>query len=193
MTKIILDIVLIILFVAIAVLQVYVIRKIKDLKKQYKSFTKAEHDFMKSIDKARQSLMLVNSQATDVLPELKLCIDKSEGLMQDFSFIIARANRKINQLQDVTSEVNKPTNMQTDNNTLERNSLADSNINQLNQITEQANITNEKQGAIEEPADPIMARLARQENYEPQMFESKTKSSLTKQEELIEKALKEIL
>jgi len=192
MTKIILDILLIILFMAIAILQIYVIRKIKDLKNQYKLFTRAEQDFSLSIEKARQSLMLVNSQATDVLPELKLCIDKSENLMQDFSFIIARANRKINQLEDITSEI-KDSKKIINNNALGKNSLADVNINAVGQLNDVGELTNEQQKILEDSEDPIMVRLAKQEKYESEMLENKQKSNLTKQEELIEKALKEIL
>tara|TARA_Y100001960_G_scaffold170199_1_gene178517 strand:- start:4220 stop:4801 length:582 start_codon:yes stop_codon:yes gene_type:complete len=193
MAKIILDIFLILLFIGLAALQVYVLFRVKELKEYYVGFMKSQDDFMRSIEKARQSLMIVNSQATDILPELKKHIEESDTLMQDFSFVLARANKKIETLQDL-SALSSP----------EENTA---NVQQEVPVAPQAPVTpvnNYAQSTYQEPAaenadyDPVLARLEqieKQEQAEKQDvdFLKSDNKRHQQQQELIEKALKEIL
>ena len=193
MAKIILDIFLILLFIGLAALQVYVLFRVKELKEYYVGFMKSQDDFMRSIEKARQSLMIVNSQATDILPELKKHIEESDTLMQDFSFVLARANKKIETLQDL-SALSSP----------EENTA---NVQQEVPVAPQAPVTpvnHYAQSTYQEPAaenadyDPVLARLEqieKQEQAEKQDvdFLKSDNKRHQQQQELIEKALKEIL
>jgi DNA repair exonuclease SbcCD ATPase subunit len=193
MAKIILDIFLILLFIGLAALQVYVLFRVKELKEYYVGFMKSQDDFMRSIEKARQSLMIVNSQATDILPELKKHIEESDTLMQDFSFVLARANKKIETLQDLSA--------------LSSSAESTANVQQEVPVAPQAPVTpvnNYAQSTYQEPAaenadyDPVLARLEqieKQEQAEKQDldFLKSDNKRHQQQQELIEKALKEIL
>lgn len=193
MAKIILDIFLILLFIGLAALQVYVLFRVKELKEYYVGFMKSQDDFMRSIEKARQSLMIVNSQATDILPELKKHIEESDTLMQDFSFVLARANKKIETLQDLSALSSSEENT--------------ANVQQEVPVAPQAPVTpvnNYAQLTYQEPAaenadyDPVLARLEqieKQEQAEKQDvdFLKSDNKRHQQQQELIEKALKEIL
>ena len=193
MAKIILDIFLILLFIGLAALQVYVLFRVKELKEYYVGFMKSQDDFMRSIEKARQSLMIVNSQATDILPELKKHIEESDTLMQDFSFVLARANKKIETLQDLSALSSSEENT--------------ANVQQEVPVAPQAPVTpvnNYAQSTYQEPAaenadyDPVLARLEqieKQEQAEKQDvdFLKSDNKRHQQQQELIEKALKEIL
>ncbi|PPR08574.1 MAG: hypothetical protein CFH44_00920 [Proteobacteria bacterium] len=193
MAKIILDIFLILLFIGLAALQVYVLFRVKELKEYYVGFMKSQDDFMRSIEKARQSLMIVNSQATDILPELKKHIEESDTLMQDFSFVLARANKKIETLQDLSAL------------SLSKENTA--NVQQELPVAAQTPVTpvnNYAQSTYQDPAaenadyDPLLARLEqieKQEQAEKQDidFLKSDNKRHQQQQELIEKALKEIL
>ena len=193
MAKIILDIFLILLFIGLAALQVYVLFRVKELKEYYVGFMKSQDDFMRSIEKARQSLMIVNSQATDILPELKKHIEESDTLMQDFSFVLARANKKIETLQDLSALSSSEENT--------------ANVQQEVPVAPQAPVTpvnNYAQSTYQEPEaenadyDPVLARLEqieKQEQAEKQDvdFLKSDNKRHQQQQELIEKALKEIL
>lgn len=193
MAKIILDIFLILLFIGLAALQVYVLFRVKELKEYYVGFMKSQDDFMRSIEKARQSLMIVNSQATDILPELKKHIEESDTLMQDFSFVLARANKKIETLQDLSA--------------LSSSEESTANVQQEVPVAPQAPVTpvnNYAQSTYQGPAaenadyDPVLARLEqieKQEQAEKQDvdFLKSDNKRHQQQQELIEKALKEIL
>lgn len=193
MAKIILDIFLILFFIAVGCLQVYVIYRIKDLKANYTAFMSSQKDFIRAIEKAKQSLMLVNSQATDVLPELKKSIEESDNLMQDFSFVLARANKKIDVLQDLSS-ISK----------IEAESIKEP-TKPVTPISnyKMAPTPSVKSSIQSNETDPVLARLEqleRQEQLEQASVNNsnedflKTDQNRSKhQQELIEKALKEIL
>lgn len=189
MAKIILDIFLILFFIAVGCLQVYVIYRVKELKSSYNDFMGSQKDFVRAIEKARQSLMLVNSQATDVLPELKKCIEESDNLMQDFSFVLARANKKIDVLQDLSSVANE-----------ERYEIKDSDVS-MSPISSYKMAPTPSVEAATSEQDPILARLEKLEEQERLEQANNSKDDFLKtdnkkiqqQQDLIEKALKEIL
>lgn len=194
MAKILLDILLILLFIAVGGLQVYVIYRIKDLKSTYTEFMNSQNEFIKYIEKARQSLMLVNSQAVDVLPELRKNIEESETLMQDFSFVLARANKKIEVLQDMSSLTPRE---------IVQSQEAEKQAEEVVQKVETPmsvyqNVSNieadNSQGEFSD--DPILSRLEQLEQTEKQEDTDFLKSGNKRaqyQQDLIEKALKEIL
>lgn len=194
MAKILLDILLILLFIAVGGLQVYVIYRIKDLKSTYTEFMNSQNEFIKYIEKARQSLMLVNSQAVDVLPELRKNIEESETLMQDFSFVLARANKKIEVLQDMSSLTPRE---------IVQSQEAEKKAEEFVQKVETPmsvyqNVNNieadNSQGEFSD--DPILSRLEQLEQTEKQEDTDFLKSGNKRaqyQQDLIEKALKEIL
>lgn len=194
MAKILLDILLILLFIAVGGLQVYVIYRIKDLKSTYTEFMNSQNEFIKYIEKARQSLMLVNSQVVDVLPELRKNIEESETLMQDFSFVLARANKKIEVLQDMSSLTPRE---------IVQSQEAEKKAEEFVQKVETPmsvyqNVNNieadNSQGEFSD--DPILSRLEQLEQTEKQEDTDFLKSGNKRaqyQQDLIEKALKEIL
>tara|TARA_Y100001960_G_scaffold333703_1_gene440406 strand:+ start:3209 stop:3787 length:579 start_codon:yes stop_codon:yes gene_type:complete len=192
MAKIILDILLILFFIAVGCLQVYVIFRIKELKESYNGFMNSQQEFVRAIEKARQSLMIVNSQATDVLPELKKCIKESDNLMQDFSFVLARANKKIDVLQDLSSI-----------STEEKQAVKEpaEPVTPISNYKMAPMPTVQETPAVREEVDPVLARLEKLEEQErlEQAANSnedflKTDNKRTQQQQdLIEKALKEIL
>ncbi|HAG53303.1 MAG TPA: hypothetical protein DCL21_05915 [Alphaproteobacteria bacterium] len=189
MAKIILDIFLILFFIAVAGLQVYVILRIRDLKNSYDGFVKAQQEFVQFIEKARQSLMLVNSQATDVIPELKKHIEESDALMQDFSFVLARANKKIEVLQSL-SKAEQSVDQEFTQQVAPVNNYSVNN-NYTTNAFEQS-----KEDSLDN--DPILARLEQLEQQEQNeksgedFLKSDNKRAM-QQQELIEKALREIL
>lgn len=197
MAKILLDIFLILLFIAVGTLQVYVIYRIKDLKESYNDFMNSQKEFVKFIEKARQSLMLVNSQATDILPELKKHIDDSETLMQDFSFVLARANKKIDVLQEISSLSDAEKTSQKVNSDVpaaDINRVPVSPMYNYQSTTKNQEIKNE---SSEFAYDPVLARLEQLEKEDSKKEDVDYLKSDNKraqqQQELIEKALKEIL
>lgn len=197
MAKILLDIFLILLFIAVGTLQVYVIYRIKDLKESYNDFMNSQKEFVKFIEKARQSLMLVNSQATDILPELKKHIDDSETLMQDFSFVLARANKKIDVLQEISSLSDAEKTSQKVNSDVpadDMNRVPVSPMYNYQSTTKNQEIKNE---SSEFAHDPVLARLEQLEKEDAKKEDVDYLKSDNKraqqQQELIEKALKEIL
>jgi hypothetical protein len=152
----------------------------------------SQQEFVRAIEKARQSLMIVNSQATDVLPELKKCIEESDNLMQDFSFVLARANKKIDVLQDLSSI------------SMEEKQAVKEPAEPVTPISNYKMAptpsVQETQAAREE-VDPVLARLEKLEEQErleqaassnEDFLKSDTKRT-QQQQDLIEKALKEIL
>lgn len=191
MAKIILDIFLILFFIAVSCLQVYVIYRIKELKASYNEFMESQKEFVRAIDKAKHSLMLVNSQAIDVLPELKKCIEESDSLMQDFSFVLARANKKIDVLQDL-SNISKEEAAAVKQPEKPVTPISNYKMAPMPSIQENMQPVNE--------TDPVLARLEaleRQEQLEQAQNNSedflKTDNKRAQhQQDLIEKALKEI-
>jgi len=188
MFKIILDIFLILFFVAVAGLQVYVILRIRDLKNSYDGFVKSQNDFVQFIEKARQSLMLVNSQATDVIPELKKHIEESDNLMQDFSFVLARANKKIEVLQSLSKASS-----QQEPQFIEEPAQP---VSQFNNYASSALPEESNENSLEN--DPVLARLEQLELQEQNEksgddFLKTDNKRAMQQQELIEKALREIL
>lgn len=200
MTKIILDIFLIIFFIAVSALQVYVIFRIKELKQNYGKFMASQHEFIMAIEKARQSLMLVNSQAFDVLPELKKCIKDSDSLMQDFSFVLARANKKIDVLQELSSISDEERDFIKQGHSAGV-PLSSYRMSPTPSINNTNNTQNNSQKFKQPEVDPVMARLARleeqerleQEDDSGDNFLKKDNSKNQEHYDLIEKALKEIV
>jgi hypothetical protein len=198
MAKIFLDILLILLFIAVGGLQVYVLYRIKDLKSSYTEFMNSQNEFIKYIEKARQSLMLVNSQAVDVLPELRKNIEESETLMQDFSFVLARANKKIEVLQDMSNltprEIVESENIKQQPAQQEQDVVARVETPMGAYQTAQNSQMNNSQGEFSD--DPILSRLEQLEQADKQEDTDFLKSDNKRaqyQQDLIEKALKEIL
>lgn len=198
MAKIILDIFLILLFIAVGSLQVYVIFRIKELKSNYTEFMKSQDEFVRSIEKARQSLMIVNSQAVDVLPELKKHIEESDNLMQDFSFVLARANKKIDVLQEMSSLNEAQQSASKDNVVVNDKPVYEESkpVSPMQSYQNQAKIA--EKNTLEFEDDPVLARLEQLEQLEQKdtqdtdFLKTDNKRAL-QQQELIEKALKEIL
>lgn len=195
MAKILLDILLILLFIAVGGLQVYVIYRIKDLKSTYTEFMNSQNEFIKYIEKARQSLMLVNSQAVDVLPELRKNIEESETLMQDFSFVLARANKKIEVLQDMSSLTPREI-VQSQETERQQTEPVVQKVETPMSVYQNANNIEVDNSAGEFSDDPILSRLEQLEQTEKQEDTDFLKSGNKRaqyQQDLIEKALKEIL
>lgn len=183
MAQIILDVVLVLLFVGIGLLQAYVLFRIKELKSAYDQFITSQEKFSKNIDRARQSLSVLTEQARQTLPDLKKSIEISESLMQDFSFVLARANKKIDLLEELTSSEN-----------------INNKIHQNTPKTESNNITApyfEQPTSFTTDNDPLISRLEKMEILEDSNNEDdflKVDNRVNnQQQDLIDKALREIL